>query len=69
MTTATTLNFEEALIRLIAVQDLTPAIVAGLKLKPNAVAKYHKLPDETKAGMVSALIDRFSQELGGSWVG
>jgi hypothetical protein len=57
----------DALTALIRTRDLTPQIAEGLALNPAAVETFHDLPDETKTGMVDALIDRVSNQLGGSW--
>ncbi len=57
-----------AVSALIETRTLTPDIVEALGLKAGPVANFHKLPHGTQQGMIDVLIDRFSEQLGGSWV-
>ena len=58
----------DALTQLIQTRDLSPEIAAALNLNPEAVASFGKLPEGTQQGMIDRLIDRFSEDLGGSWL-
>jgi hypothetical protein len=52
------LTFEAALESLTWDRELTPSIAAALRLKPAAVANFHKLPAGTREGMIDALVNR-----------
>jgi len=62
------MSMAAAVTALIETRTLTPEIIDALNLRPRAVADFNKLPVETQQGMIDVLIDRFSQQLGGSWV-